>query len=117
MTWPGESTRIKAIINDDEEYAEVVGRLKNVRVLYIDDFFKPVKDELGRPKPPTAADVRLAYELLDHRYINRMPRLSVRDRGHRPCDLIAHHGAVEGVLNDNRARPGEELQAERGGGQ
>lgn len=80
MTWPSESTRIKAIINDDEEYAEAVGRLKNVRVLYIDDFFKPVKDELGRPKPPTAADVRLAYEVLNHRYINRMPTIISSER-------------------------------------
>ena len=80
MTWPSESTRIKAIVNDDEEYAEAVGRLKNVRVLYIDDFFKPVKDDLGRPKPPTAADVRLAYEVLNHRYINRMPTIISSER-------------------------------------
>ena len=80
MTWPSESTRIKAIINDDEEYAEAVWRLKNVRVLYIDDFFKPVKDELGRPKPPTAADVRLAYEVFNHRYINRLPTIISSER-------------------------------------
>ena len=80
MTWPSESTRIKAIVNDDEEYAEAVGRLKNVRVLYIDDFFKPIKDEFGRPKPPTAADVRLAYEVLNHRYINRLPTIISSER-------------------------------------
>lgn len=80
MTWPSESTRIKAIVNDEEEYAEAVGRLKNVRVLYIDDFFKPVKDEFGRPKPPTAADVRLAYEMLNHRYINRLPTIISSER-------------------------------------
>ena len=80
MTWPSESTRIKAVINDDEEYAEAVGRLKNVRVLYIDDFFKPVKDDLGRPKPPTAADVRLAYEVLNQRYINRLPTIISSER-------------------------------------
>ena len=34
MTWPSESARLKAIINNDAEYAEAVGRIKNVEALY-----------------------------------------------------------------------------------
>lgn len=80
MTWPGESTKIKAVVNDDEAYAEAVGRLKNVPVLYIDDFFKPTKDRDGRIQLPSGPDVRLAYEILNHRYIGRMPTIISSER-------------------------------------
>ena len=80
MTWPSESARLKAIINDDAEYAEAIGRIKNVEALYIDDFFKPVKDRDGIPQPPTGPDVRLAYEILNYRYVNRMPTLISSER-------------------------------------
>lgn len=79
MTWPGESARLKAIVNDDEEYGTEIGRLKNTAVLYIDDFFKPVKDDYGI-KPPTAADIRIAYEIINHRYINKMPTIISSER-------------------------------------
>lgn len=71
MSWPSESDKIKAIINDDEEYTKALNRLKEIDVLYIDDFFKPVHDDFGRLLPPTPADVRLAYKILNHRYVNR----------------------------------------------
>ena len=66
MLWRDDSTRIKAIINNDEEYAAAVTPLKTAEVLYIDDFFKT---ESG--KSPTTADINLAFELLNYRYINR----------------------------------------------
>ena len=80
MPWQSESTKLKAIVNDDgEEYSRSVARLKNVCVLYIDDFFKPVIGERG-PMPPTPADVKLAYDIINYRYINRMPTIISSER-------------------------------------
>lgn len=59
MLWVDESQRIKACTNDAVKYTELVDPLKNAEVLYIDDFFKNM---------PTAADIRLAYEIINHRY-------------------------------------------------
>lgn len=64
MIWAEEVVKLKAVVTESEEYNRMINRLKNIDVLYIDDFFKPVGDN---PKP-TAADIRLAYEIINHRY-------------------------------------------------
>ena len=80
MPWQSESTKLKAIISDDEEeYSRTINRLKNVSVLYIDDFFKPVIGDRGT-MPPTPADVKLAYEVLNYRYVNRSPTIISSER-------------------------------------
>lgn len=79
MTWPSESTRLKSIVNDQEEYGKALRRLKTIEVLYIDDFFKPVAGDFG-PLPPTPADIRLAYEIIDHRYRNHMVTIISSER-------------------------------------
>lgn len=64
MLWQDEVIKLKAAVMDEIEYQGMMKRLKNVDVLYIDDFFKPVGDN---PKP-SAADIRIAYELINYRY-------------------------------------------------
>lgn len=66
MLWKEESTVLKACINDYEIYEKKMNGLKNAEILYIDDFFKPIKKD-GVPVPPTTADVNLAFELIDYR--------------------------------------------------
>lgn len=65
MLWQDETVKLKANITDGPEHERQMKRLKNVDVLYIDDFFKPV-GETG----PSPADVRIAYELINYRYNN-----------------------------------------------
>lgn len=66
MRWLDESTALKALTMDDEGYYRRIKPLKSCKVLYIDDFFKT-----QRGAQPTAADVKLAFDLLDHRYCTR----------------------------------------------
>lgn len=66
MRWVDESTTLKACVTDDAEYSKRITPLKTCKVLYIDDFWKT-----QRGKEPTAADVKLAFDLLDYRYCNR----------------------------------------------
>ena len=70
MLWEEESMELKAMVTDGESYFPRLNRLKNVDVLYVDDFFSGHKERNGEVAKPTHADVRLAREILNHRYIN-----------------------------------------------
>lgn len=71
MLWRDESVKIKAAVNDQDAYNEIMRPLKKARVLYIDDFFKAGKDaKTGNPKI-TEGDINLAFELLNARYNQR----------------------------------------------
>lgn len=68
MVWPDDSAAIKSVATDGERREELLTRYKKAKVLYIDDLFKPAKDENKNKQPPTAADIRLAFEILNFRY-------------------------------------------------
>lgn len=61
MLWVDEVKKIKVLAND-AKYNEIIGKLKNVDVLYIDDFLKTKAGE-----EPTNADIGIAFELLNSR--------------------------------------------------
>lgn len=69
MVWRDEIQKIKACANDEEEYANHMNSLKAATVLYIDDLFK-IGGRDGHPQMPTPADINVAFELINHRYIN-----------------------------------------------
>ena len=60
MLWRDEVRELKALVNDNPAYRERMNLLKNVDVLYIDDFFK------GRAV--SDGDLNVAFELLNARY-------------------------------------------------
>lgn len=72
MLWVDESRRLKAAVNDDGAYQRMIEPLKTVKVLYIDDLFKPrteVDRNTGKRRrvTATAPDITLAYEILNSR--------------------------------------------------
>lgn len=64
--WPEELQKLKATQFDDEEYSPRMRQLMNVDLLFLDDFFK-----ITAGKDPSATDIRIAHELLNHRYVAR----------------------------------------------
>lgn len=62
MRWKDDGGRIKAAVNQSEEYNRQITPLKRVRVLYIDDFWK------AGNKAVSKGDIDLAFELLNSRY-------------------------------------------------
>lgn len=70
MLWDEDSKPLKASANDEKRYAELIEPLKTVEVLYIDDFLKTAKKDKYRDEyyDPTPADLKLAYEIINHRY-------------------------------------------------
>lgn len=67
MLWVEDSVKLKAIVNMPE-YESTLDEYRKAEVLYIDDFFKITKDGYGKEMLPTAADIRLAYEIINYRY-------------------------------------------------
>ena len=64
MQWRDDVVKLKQNANTDE-YNRLIEPFKSVKVLYIDDLFKVKKGE-----QPTPADVNIAFEILNHRYLN-----------------------------------------------
>lgn len=79
MLWKDEATRLKAIINDPEYYNEI-RTLKQIPVLYIDDFFKTATDNYGKRFLPTQGDINLAFEILNYRYTNNLVTIITSER-------------------------------------
>ena len=73
--WPQISKKLKAIVNEADEYEREISKLQQIDVLYFDDFFKPVTDSKGIRQPPTPADMKLAFDILNYRYINKLPTI------------------------------------------
>lgn len=68
MSWLDDAADLKSH-KKDEEYGELIGRYKEAEVLYIDDLFK-TEERDGVKQPPTGADIRLAFEIINYRYNN-----------------------------------------------
>lgn len=74
MLWRDEATRLKARVNDEPLYQELIRPLKTAPLLYIDDLFKTGRKKdpfTGRQMEaaPTEGDLNLAFEILNARYI------------------------------------------------
>lgn len=65
MMWRDDAAKLKALVNDAQEYARRIEELKTIDVLYIDDLFKT-----GNGDAPTKGDINLAFEVLNHRYVS-----------------------------------------------
>ncbi len=81
MPWKDDIVPLKAMVTDDEKYIKTISPLKLIDVLYIDDLFKTEKG-----KPPTTADINVAFEILNYRYNN--PKLITLISSERLMDDI-----------------------------
>ena len=63
MLWRDESVRLKAAINDAEEYGKRMDEIKNVDFLYVDDFLR-----VNQGAMPSPADINLAFEIVNSRF-------------------------------------------------
>jgi DNA replication protein DnaC len=86
MLWRDDSRKIKAVVNDAEEYEKLVEPLKEVQVLYIDDFFKTGEQGIS------SADINLAFEILNARYIRK-----------NLVTIISSELTIEKILNIDEA--------------
>lgn len=93
MAWRDESTALKAAVTSDE-YERRIKKLKSVDVLYIDDFLKG---------GDTEADIRLAFEIINARYIDSRLRT-----------VISSEKDIKELLNRDEALGGRIYERSRG---
>lgn len=70
MQWVTDAQRLKALSNG-ENAADEIAFYSHAEYLYIDDLFKPTGDNTA----PTPADIKLAYNIINYRYVNKMPMI------------------------------------------
>lgn len=97
MVWPEELPKIQAVVNDPAAYEVKMNELKNADVLYIDDLFKHGKDECGRVKDPTAAEVHRAFEIINARY-NNPERITIISSERTLLELHEIDAAIAGRI-------------------
>ena len=105
MLWRDDVTKIKALVNDVEEYHKIVDELKTVPVLYIDDLFKMGKNNQGIVQPPTVADINLAYEIINYRYNNK-GLVTIISSEYTIGDLVKIDEALGGRISEKTAANG-----------
>lgn len=71
MQWLDESRRLKATVNDDD-FDEDVAEYVNIEVLYIDDLFK---QKYTQNPVFSEADIKIAFTILNARYIQNKPTI------------------------------------------
>ena len=87
MMWLEEVIKIKAVAMDADERRTLIEPLKVAPVLYIDDLFKTVRDGVV-----SDADIKLAFEILNYRYINK-----------KLVTIISSERCLESILNLDEA--------------
>lgn len=73
MMWRDDAPRLKTAVNR-EDYPTMVDQYKKAPVLYIDDLFKTGRNGDAKVMP-TSADVNLAYEIINFRYVGKLPTI------------------------------------------
>lgn len=66
-------TQIKQVAMDNLEYQKELNKYKTAKVLLVDDLFKFAVQENQYGKKVNDADMRVMFEIINHRYLNKMP--------------------------------------------
>jgi DNA replication protein DnaC len=91
MIWRDENTALKSCITEYDEYQRRINKLKEVPVLYIDDFWKVRDGSL------TNADVNLTFEIINARY-NDITKRTIISTELMYSDIIRVDEAIGGRI-------------------
>lgn len=91
MLWRDENIALKSCITEYDEYQRRISKLKDVPVLYIDDFWKVRDGSL------TNADVNLTFEIINARY-NDMSKRTIISTELMYSDIIRVDEAIGGRI-------------------
>ena len=73
VVWPQTAKHLKALAMDAEAYEAEIMPFQTVQLLYVDDFLKPIGTR--NASSVTQADVKLAFEILNQRMVDRLPTI------------------------------------------
>lgn len=85
MSWRDRVAELKALSLDSDRREALLDGYKKAQLLYIDDLYKVGRAPDGSVNP-SGADVSLAFEMINYRYINRLPTVISTER--LPRELV-----------------------------
>lgn len=89
MVWTNEALALKQYkLNNIDLYNKLMDKIKNVDVLYIDDFLK-----VGKNEEPTTADMNIARDIIDYRYIK-----SLSDKSKRWTTILSTERTLDEII-------------------
>lgn len=86
MPWREKVSQLKSLALHNDQRTQILDGYKKAQLLYIDDLFKTGKGTDGAENP-TVADVSLAFEILNYRYINHLKTIISTEK--TPQELVA----------------------------
>lgn len=95
MLWCDEIKRLKAMVNAPE-YEYEIKKYKDVDVLYIDDLFKTGRNETQGRQRPTAADINIAFEIINSRAFQK--KITIISSESLLTEIIDFDGALGGRI-------------------
>lgn len=95
MPWRQDAEVLKDMKGDSARRSELKAALQNAPILFIDDLFKVGRSVDGSCNP-TAADVNLAFDIINFRYTKRLPTIISTERA--PTELVEIDEATGGRI-------------------
>lgn len=93
MPWRQDIRELKAM--DSSNQVEALKKLQTAPILFIDDLFKTGRAADGSCNP-TAADINLAFDIINYRYTKRLTTIISTERS--PAELVDVDEAVGGRI-------------------
>lgn len=93
MPWRQDAQELKAM--EPSRRVDALKKLQEVPILFIDDLFKTARASDGSINP-TAADVNLAFDIINFRYTRRLPTIISTER--TPVELVDIDEATGGRI-------------------
>lgn len=97
MLWRDDINKLKGSVTDSTAYSELIETYKQAEVLYIDDLFKNGKGFDGKVQMPTAADIQIAFEILNYRSNNKQ-LITIISSERNIADLLDIDEAIGGRI-------------------
>lgn len=85
MSWRDKVAELKALSLDNERRTDMINGYKKAQILYVDDLYKVGRAVDGSCNP-TGADISLAFEIFNYRYINHLPTIISTEK--TPQELV-----------------------------
>ena len=91
MLWLEDGLKLKQAKTNEETYNRLIESFKRAEVLYIDDFLK-----VGKNEQPTTADINIAIEILNFRYVRSLITIISSERSIE--EIIGYDEATGGRI-------------------
>lgn len=101
MPWCQDAPKLKIGRYEDKKTIDLLENIKTAPVLYIDDLLKTPAGPQGRQNP-TNADVILAFEIINHRYLQKLPTVISTEL--YPEELCAIDEALAGRIMERSGK-------------